>query len=120
MSDPSEPLGQLSDFGPPIGGVAPPLQCNRLFNNDFRHPVYCGKPATWHIMWTADLENGIACDEHAQEARERWVFYAIHEYEPACSMADFGAVYVHAINRCVIDGDPSLEAAAEQEVHADA
>lgn len=113
--DPNVPLGKLNDFGPPIGGVAPPLQCNRIVTGDLDGRGYCGRPATWHIMWTADCENGLACDEHAQEAREWWAFYAIHEYEPACSMSDFGALYYHDLNRCIIPGDPSLEAAAEQE-----
>lgn len=121
LYDPNVPLGQVNEFGPPIGGVAPPLQCNRIVHGDLAGRGYCGREATWHIMWTADMENGLACDEHAQEARELWVFYAIHEYESACSMADMGAMYFHDINRCLLPGDlREIKAAAEKEVEVDA
>lgn len=64
---------------PPLFGIAPGLQCNRLMGGSDDVADACGKPATWHIFWTPDLENGICCDHHAAEARSRWVFYAIHE-----------------------------------------
>jgi hypothetical protein len=66
-------------------------------------------------MWTSDLENGLACDEHADEAREKWVFYAIHPYEMACSMVGI-AVYSEPLNRCIIEEDgQTLEAKAMHE-----
>jgi hypothetical protein len=90
---------------PPLGGVAPPLQCNRWMGGTFGggDEICCGREGKWHIMWTSDLENGICCDDHYQEARARWAFYAAHEYRPDCSMP--GAVYIFAENRCVVDED---------------
>lgn len=94
----------MTDFSPPLGGAAPPLQCNRALEGPLDNPTrYCGKPGTWHIIWTADCENGIACDEHYAEAKSRWVFYAAHPYEPVCSMP--GAVFLVDENRCVVDED---------------
>lgn len=89
----------------PLGGVAPPLQCNRVVGGTLGgdDEEYCGKDATWHVIWTSDLENGLACDEHMDEIRRRWMFFAVHPYEPTCSMPD--AVYVYDENRCVIDED---------------
>lgn len=81
---------------PPLFGVAPPLACSYWLGDR-----NCGKPGTWHIMWTEDLENGIACDEHFAEVRERWCYYAIHEYRPDCSMP--GALYHRDENICVVD-----------------
>lgn len=87
---------------PPLGGHAPPLQCNRLL----RWPdesSKCGRPATFHIVWTADLENGLACDEHMAEAKTKWCFFAVHLYRMECSMP--GAIYLHEENVCVVDED---------------
>lgn len=100
---------------PPMGGVAPPLQCNRDLNGNpgSGDERLCGREGKWHIIWTSDLENGICCDEHYDEARKRWGFYAVHPYKPDCSMP--GAVYVFADNVCVVDEDgldlPELVAA---------
>jgi hypothetical protein len=102
---------------PPIGGHAPALQCNRLTGGTFDQPDYCGRPGTWHIIWTADAENGIACDEHADEARRLWVYFGLHAYDPVCSMP--GATYLPDEDRCVIDEDSlGLTAAAAVEVGA--
>jgi hypothetical protein len=97
------------DSLPPLGGHAPPLQCNRAFNAALTD--HCGKPATWHIIWTSDAENGLVCDEHANEARRRWAFVGIHPYEMSCSMP--GARYLADENRCVVDeGLLGIEAVA--------
>lgn len=86
---------------PPMFGVAPPLSCTR---------VGCGADATHHIIWTPDMENGLVCDEHLVEARERWTWWAVHAYQPVCSME--GARFLEAENRCVSPNDPVLFAAA--------
>jgi hypothetical protein len=57
------------------------------------------------------MENGLACDEHADEARSRWVFYAIHPYEMACSMP--GAVYSEELNRCLPETPANVETVEE-------
>lgn len=75
---------------------APPGFCHRWMDD---HP--CGKPATWHIIWDSYLSNGLCCDEHMEEARIHWVFWAHHPYEAACS--DFPhAHFSEGHNRCVI------------------
>lgn len=66
----------MTEFLPPMFGTAPPLTCTR---------IGCDADATWHVLWTADLENGLCCDEHYAETRRRWVYYAAHPYEPICS-----------------------------------
>lgn len=92
---------------PPLGGIAPPLQCNRwlpgggaLGSGDEKH---CGREGKWHVIWTADCENGICCHEHYDEVRRLWAYYAAHEYRMECSMP--GAVFIEAENRCVVDED---------------
>lgn len=81
---------------PPFpNGHAPGLECSRWMSD--RH---CGKPATWHIIWTPAGENGLCCNTHMDEARHTWSFLAAHPYDPICSVA--GAVFVHAENHCVV------------------
>jgi hypothetical protein len=87
-------------------GVCSPNTCSR---------VGCDKPPKWHIIWTADVENGLTCDEHLAEARRLWVFYAVHSYEPGyCSHPK--ALYYPKENVCAIpieDVDWDVAAAAE-------
>lgn len=90
---PSHPL-------PPIGGHAPPLRCGYLTAWP-DEASQCPNDARWHIIWTSDVENSIDCDEHAESARRRYAFYAIHEYRMECSMP--GAVFNHDLNRCEVD-----------------
>jgi len=45
----------------------------------------CGRPATWHIIWTPDTDNGMACDEHAAHAAARWAWYDRHPMTETCS-----------------------------------
>jgi hypothetical protein len=86
---------------PPLGGEAPPLRCNRLTGGSFDRPEHCDRAATHHIIWTADLENGLCCDEHYQEAKQKWAFFGAHAYEMACSMP--GATYLPGEDRCVVN-----------------
>lgn len=71
---------------PSLAGIAPPLQCNRVVEGSMVTPVNCGRPATRHVFWTPKGENGLCCDEHYDEARQKWVFWTAHEYRMECSM----------------------------------
>lgn len=88
---------------PPLGGNAPPLQCNRLMGGTFDEPELCGKPGAWHVIWDLDLNNGICCDEHAEEARRLWVFIGFHPYSEVCSIG--GARWLPDKDICVVDDD---------------
>lgn len=46
----------------------------------------CGKPATWHLIWTPDGENGLACDEHAAWANANFTEYDRHPFGGVCCM----------------------------------
>ena len=97
--------------GPPLGGVAPPLQCNRIIDGTFEAPVHCGAEGKWHVIWNLDAENGICCDKHADEVRRRWVYVGFHPYEMVCSIQ--GAHWLHDEDRCVVtDDDLGLTEAA--------
>lgn len=85
---------------PPMGGHAPPERCGRLLEWP-DESSQCPNPATTHVIWTEDMENGLECDEHAAEARSKWVFWAMHPYRLDCSMP--GARFIEAENRCVVD-----------------
>ncbi len=105
---------ESSTFGPPIGGVAPPLQCNRVLSGSFDDPTYCGRPGEWHIIWNYEAENGITCQEHADEARRRWVFVGMHPYSEVCSIR--GARWLADEDRCVVDDDDLGLSASVSEV----
>jgi hypothetical protein len=86
----------MSELVPPLFGHAPPFACGRIL---VAGP--CGADAEWHVIWSSDIDNGLCCQAHYDEARERWAFYAAHRYEMECSMP--GAVFVEAENRCRVD-----------------
>lgn len=89
-------MNDLSPFPPKGLGRAPALVCG--FGSS---PTdYCGEPATWHVFWTSDLDNGLQCDFHHDFARSHYVFYADHPYDPVCSLK--GARYDEENNRCFI------------------
>lgn len=91
---------------PPLFDRAPPLACSRRVGEDG-----CGKEAKWHVIWNSDMDNGLACDQHQSEIKQKWVYYAIHPYQMECSMP--GCVFVEAENRCIVDeeglGLPTLK-----------
>ena len=94
---------------PPLGDIAPGLECSRWMGNH-----NCGRAGIWHIFWTADGENSIACDAHMLEALERWAPVTSHLYDPICSipgaavvMPDDGPSYCY-----VPDEGSEVEAAA--------
>lgn len=106
-------MAEQGPMQPPLMGVAPPLQCNRV--TGAHDGEYCGREGKWHIIWTADCENGIACDEHADEAKRLWVYFGLHPYEMACSMP--GSRYFADIDKCLPLGEePALEVQVAQEV----
>lgn len=78
----------MSDYvGPPLGRERPAgeLICSRVTTSDIDGPV-CGKPATAHLFWDEDGENGVACDEHGIEARATWRIYDEHAVGGVCTM----------------------------------
>lgn len=86
----------MSDYLPPLFGSAPSLTCSRWIGDR-----NCGAPATWHVIWTAQLDNGLCCDEHMAEARRVWAFFAAHPHAIECDMP--GTAFLAAENRCVVD-----------------
>ncbi|MFE7727444.1 hypothetical protein ACFU5D_16815 [Streptomyces anthocyanicus] len=70
----------------------------------------CPASATWHIMWTADGDVGLACDPHMAVARERFVFVDSHRIGPDCAMP--GVLWDFDHQRCVYPDEPAVEAAA--------
>jgi hypothetical protein len=69
----------------------------------------CPASATWHILWTADLDAGLACDPHMTVARERFVFVDSHHVGPDCAMP--GAHWDFDSKRCVYPDEPAVETA---------
>jgi hypothetical protein len=97
------------EISPPITGQGRPagdLTCGRGTPED-----HCGAPATWHILWTADLSHGVVCDEHMAEARRRWVYVARHRIVADCTMPD--ALFFD--DRCEVPMPPDLAALVAQE-----
>lgn len=93
---------------PPLFGTAPPLSCSRLG---------CGADATWHVIWSPDMENGLTCEEHAEEVRRLWAFWSLHRYELTCSMP--GKALFHAdVDRCVLP-EPTTARAATKNAQED-
>lgn len=64
----------------------------------------CGKPGTWHIIWTLDAENGVACGEHYEYVKRNFAFVCAHSRGPDCMMP--GSFVKWDENRCVVEGDP--------------
>lgn len=72
----------------------------------------CQSNATWHIAWDTNLENGLACDPHMDEARTRYVFVDSHRVGPDCQMP--GVVWDFDNKRCVYPDAPTTETAAAE------
>lgn len=75
---------------PPLGAARPVMDatCGRLAPGG-----HCGKPATWHVIWTSDTENGLCCDGHMDEVIRRWAFYDRHPVGAACTLPDVRLVW---------------------------
>lgn len=74
------------------------------FNPSMIEGQECGKPGTWHIIWTLDAENGAACDEHYENARAQFAFVCAHRRGSDCMMP--GSIVLFDENRCIVEGDP--------------
>lgn len=68
---------------PPLGDEQPAGLLTCCYGTD---PDLCGAPATWHIFWTLDGENGLACERHADEADQRWTRYDRHPVCGTCNL----------------------------------
>lgn len=92
---------------PPLElGLSGPGLCSRATGPNPEGGDRCTNEATWHVIWKLDPEmtNGLCCDEHMDEARELWVFYAAHKYvQSFCSHPN--AMFQHDLNDCVIPID---------------
>jgi len=49
--------------------------CDRMIEG-----IPCGAMPTHHIIWNSQMDNGFVCMRHAVEARERWAFSHMHEW----------------------------------------
>ena len=63
---------------------------------------HCPELAVMHVLWTADGENSIDCQKHWKAVQGRWAFVLAHPLDAVCCMP--GATWVHAENRCLIEG----------------
>lgn len=88
--------------------VPPPHRCGYGTSLD----NVCGKRATWHVLWSSRLDNGLECDYHHNVVRSRWVFYADHPFDPNCCLV--GASYDEKLNRCYWPEDTSWWDAVEE------
>lgn len=70
---------------PPLLGDRPALDqtCGRWLGD-----TNCGRPATWHFMWTQDGDNGLCCDEHHDEALRTWTHHDRHPITAVCTLPD--------------------------------
>ena len=99
----------MSDITPPLGPFSDTHVCGYGID-----PI-CGAVATWHIIWTPDTENGMACDRHMPAVRG-FAYYAVHPHGPACGRP--GSRYFHDENVCRWPDDsdgPVLVATVEVE-----
>lgn len=109
---------------PPMGDARPYLElaCTYAGSKDIN--AICGRPATWHLLWDADMENGLACDEHKAVALANWPVYDLHEARDVCNVPDSRWLFTWGDDlpgRCVwhIDDDAlAAEANAEASVGA--
>ena len=85
---------------------APGLRCGHGTGWD----NFCGREATWHIIEDGDtLANHLTCDEHRDFALPGETFYAVHDYDPVCSLIDIAKYHHPPVNRCIVeDGDLGL------------
>lgn len=105
---------------PPLLGVKPPTVCGYMPDG-----VVCAKPATWHIIWNPEMDNGAACDEH-YEASKRWAWYTSHRMNDVCREGGGYVVFLSDAgdSTCVHDEDhgdllASIAAGIERRVDLD-
>lgn len=94
---------------PPVGSEGRPAGEHTCgFSPTLDYAGHCGKPATWHVIWTVEMDNTLCCDEHMADALIQWVFFMRHPIGPDCTMPD--ALFYD--DRCEIPRDDQLAQAA--------
>ncbi|SDL27995.1 hypothetical protein [Streptomyces indicus] len=76
----------------------------------------CGKPGAWHVMWDAELDNSITCNEHMELIQRRWMYIDRHPITSDCTMP--GALWIFLNDRCEYPSETSAEKAVVREVPA--
>jgi len=109
--------GLTMDPNVPLGRIVDTSQQNCSYSPGDRPESDCGQPATWHIAWDAQLENGLACDEHMAEAQRDYVYVDRHRVTPDCAMP--GSIWFFEEKRCGYPDDPERQAASKAQ-HATA
>ena len=95
---------------PPLGDIMEPDGICQ-YGGDCLGIERCDRPATVHLIFTDDLENGVGCSMHATEAALRAWTLAQHDLGTPCCAP--GSIYSWELNVCVfpVDGDaPALNA----------
>ena len=102
----------MSDV-PPLYMESTSLGCHK---REAKDAPPCGALAQYHIFWTPDMEDSLACEDHALEAIEVWKPWRIHKISPPCMTPSPPARFLSHENICILPGkfDPvSQQAIAE-------
>ncbi|MFH9579114.1 hypothetical protein ACH4MO_14085 [Streptomyces globisporus] len=103
---------------PPLGRILDTSRQRCTFSPGDTDEATCKTPASWHVAWSADMENGLACDEHMAVAQQ-YAYLDRHQVGGDCSMP--GSSWDFDRKRCFIDGCSSPESAvAEQSMPLEA
>ncbi|MFF4179649.1 hypothetical protein [Streptomyces sp. NPDC001750] len=64
----------------------------------------CGKPATWHVLWTATppAPMSLLCDRHMAQARAELVYTDRHRAAVICDMPGTGWWLAETPSRCAL------------------
>lgn len=81
------------------------------------HVPACGKPATWHVLWTATppAPLSLLCDEHMAHAQQNLVYVDRHPAAVICDIPGTGWL-TGTSSRCVLTTtiDTARHAATEE------
>lgn len=83
---------------PPLFGEAPSRFCTRWLGDR-----NCGKPPVMHVLWDAEMENGMVCATHVHELGSAWAYLQTHELGPDCGMPNSHWFFDENVCRCVDD-----------------
>ncbi|MFD5875668.1 hypothetical protein [Streptomyces sp. NPDC060322] len=80
------------------------------------HAPACGKPATWHVLWTATppAPLSLLCDEHMAHARQHLVYADQHPAAMICDIPGTGWLTTTP-SQCVLTTTTELNAQAQAE-----
>lgn len=92
---------------PPIGRIVDTSRQRCSYSPGDTDANDCGQPATWHIAWDTDLENGLACDQHMAYAQQ-FAYLDRHPVSADCAMP--GTAWHFELKRCI---GPGQDVAAE-------